>query len=280
MLVEFRDREFVKSTIVITHDLSILYQIADTILVMYAGKLVEKGSAGELTSRPAAPLYEAPHRFAPGGRRADLGEAPAAASQAGRRRCSTRRPAAGSGTGARSRSRSAQRSRRSSRSRPVGSPRAGRRRPDAASSRTSRKVFKTGTFGGAAVTAVSDVSVRHPARRDRVADRRERERQDDGREDDPAADDRDRRLDHVRRAGRRDARRRRAPRLLRPRAGRLPGSVQLVQPGLQGRPRVRDGAQHLSPGADRRRVEHEEAAGARGRRARAGGRPRQVSRTS
>ena len=46
MLVEFRDRGFVKSTIVITHDLSILYQIADSILVMYAGKLVEKGSAG------------------------------------------------------------------------------------------------------------------------------------------------------------------------------------------------------------------------------------------
>jgi len=40
MLVEFRDREFVKSTIVITHDLSILYQIADTILVMYSVKLV------------------------------------------------------------------------------------------------------------------------------------------------------------------------------------------------------------------------------------------------
>ena len=49
MLVEFRDREFVKSTIVITHDLSILYQIADTILVMYAGKLVEKASAAEIT---------------------------------------------------------------------------------------------------------------------------------------------------------------------------------------------------------------------------------------
>ena len=55
MLVEFRDREFVKSTIVITHDLSILYQIADTILVMYAGKLVEKGPAGELTSDPRHP---------------------------------------------------------------------------------------------------------------------------------------------------------------------------------------------------------------------------------
>ena len=58
MLVEFRDREFVKSTIVITHDLSILYQIADTILVMYAGKLVEKASAEEITTRPAHPYTQ------------------------------------------------------------------------------------------------------------------------------------------------------------------------------------------------------------------------------
>ena len=55
MLVEFRDREFVKSTIVITHDLSILYQIADTILVMYAGKLVEKASAAQITEDPRHP---------------------------------------------------------------------------------------------------------------------------------------------------------------------------------------------------------------------------------
>jgi peptide/nickel transport system ATP-binding protein len=45
MLVEFRERGFVKSMIVITHDISILYQVADTILVMYAGKLAEKASA-------------------------------------------------------------------------------------------------------------------------------------------------------------------------------------------------------------------------------------------
>lgn len=42
MLVEFRDRKIVKNMIVITHDISILYQIADSILVMYAGKLAEK----------------------------------------------------------------------------------------------------------------------------------------------------------------------------------------------------------------------------------------------
>ena len=42
LLVEFRDRGFVRSMIVITHDLSVLSQIADTVLVMYAGKLAEK----------------------------------------------------------------------------------------------------------------------------------------------------------------------------------------------------------------------------------------------
>jgi len=48
----------VKSTIVITHDLSILYQIADTILVMYAGKLVEKAPAAELTEHPKHPYTQ------------------------------------------------------------------------------------------------------------------------------------------------------------------------------------------------------------------------------
>ena len=55
MLVEFRDRGFVKSTIVITHDLAILYQIADTIIVMYAGKLVEQGPAAPIVDDPRHP---------------------------------------------------------------------------------------------------------------------------------------------------------------------------------------------------------------------------------
>jgi peptide/nickel transport system ATP-binding protein len=55
MLVEFRDREFVKSMIVITHDISILYQIADTILVMYAGKLAEKAPTEEIINAPRHP---------------------------------------------------------------------------------------------------------------------------------------------------------------------------------------------------------------------------------
>jgi peptide/nickel transport system ATP-binding protein len=55
MLVEFRDRKFVNSMIVITHDISILYQVADTILVMYAGHLVEKAPARVIIERPRHP---------------------------------------------------------------------------------------------------------------------------------------------------------------------------------------------------------------------------------
>ena len=55
MLVEFRQRGFVKSMIVITHDISILYQVADTILVMYAGHLAEKASARTIIEEPRHP---------------------------------------------------------------------------------------------------------------------------------------------------------------------------------------------------------------------------------
>ena len=55
LLVEFRDRGFVKSTIVITHDISVLYQVADTILVMYAGHLAEKAPADVIINSPRHP---------------------------------------------------------------------------------------------------------------------------------------------------------------------------------------------------------------------------------
>jgi peptide/nickel transport system ATP-binding protein len=55
MLVEFRDRGFVKSVILITHDMSILYQIADSILVMYAGILAEKASTEVIIKSPRHP---------------------------------------------------------------------------------------------------------------------------------------------------------------------------------------------------------------------------------
>ncbi len=55
MLVGFRDRGFVKSVIVITHDISVLYQIADTIMVMYAGQLAEKASTEAIICEPRHP---------------------------------------------------------------------------------------------------------------------------------------------------------------------------------------------------------------------------------
>ena len=54
-LVEFRDRELVRSMIVITHDISILSQIADTITVMYAGKLAEKAATDVIIDAPKHP---------------------------------------------------------------------------------------------------------------------------------------------------------------------------------------------------------------------------------
>ena len=58
MLLEFRDRGFVKSVIAITHDLSILAQIADSILVMYAGRLAEKASTGIIVKAPLHPYTQ------------------------------------------------------------------------------------------------------------------------------------------------------------------------------------------------------------------------------
>jgi peptide/nickel transport system ATP-binding protein len=54
-LVEFRDRHYVKSTIFITHDLSLVYQIADSIIVMYAGRLAERAPTEALVTNPRHP---------------------------------------------------------------------------------------------------------------------------------------------------------------------------------------------------------------------------------
>ena len=55
MLVEFRNRECCNSVILITHDISILYQIADSILIMYAGQLAEKASTDVIIHSPRHP---------------------------------------------------------------------------------------------------------------------------------------------------------------------------------------------------------------------------------
>jgi peptide/nickel transport system ATP-binding protein len=54
-LVGFRDRLFVRSMIVITHDVSLVYQIADTIMVMYAGRPAEKAPTDVIVDAPRHP---------------------------------------------------------------------------------------------------------------------------------------------------------------------------------------------------------------------------------
>ena len=59
MLLEFRDRGYIKSAITITHDLSILAQIADSIAIMYAGRLAEKASTDAIVNEPLHPYTQA-----------------------------------------------------------------------------------------------------------------------------------------------------------------------------------------------------------------------------
>jgi len=59
MLMDFRDRGYVRSVIAITHDLSILAQIADSILVMYAGRLAEKAGTATIVKNPLHPYTQA-----------------------------------------------------------------------------------------------------------------------------------------------------------------------------------------------------------------------------
>ena len=59
MLLEFRDRGYVKSAIAITHDLSILAQIADSIAIMYAGRLAERAPTTAIVDDPLHPYTQA-----------------------------------------------------------------------------------------------------------------------------------------------------------------------------------------------------------------------------
>lgn len=55
MLAEFRQRKYVNSMIMITHDISVLYQVADSIMIMYAGQLSEKASTEVIIKNPRHP---------------------------------------------------------------------------------------------------------------------------------------------------------------------------------------------------------------------------------
>ncbi len=55
MMRNLMDKGFIKSMIFITHELPLLYNVTDDIMVMYAGQIVEKGSAKDMVFNPLHP---------------------------------------------------------------------------------------------------------------------------------------------------------------------------------------------------------------------------------
>lgn len=55
MMRELMEKGFIKSMIFITHELPLLYNVTDDIMVMYAGQIVERGSAKEMVFDPVHP---------------------------------------------------------------------------------------------------------------------------------------------------------------------------------------------------------------------------------
>lgn len=55
MMRELMDKGYIKSMVFITHELPLLYNVTDDIMVMYAGQIVERGSAKEMVFDPVHP---------------------------------------------------------------------------------------------------------------------------------------------------------------------------------------------------------------------------------
>ena len=55
MMRELMEKGFIKSMIFITHELPLLYNVTDDIMVMYAGQIVERGTAKEMVFDPLHP---------------------------------------------------------------------------------------------------------------------------------------------------------------------------------------------------------------------------------
>ncbi|GMA22978.1 hypothetical protein GCM10025864_07370 [Luteimicrobium album] len=99
------------SVIFITHDVSLLVEVADRIAIMYAGEIVEEASGKQVYKEPRHPYsYGLLHSFP----RCTARAVSCRASRARRRTCRTSPADARSGRGARTRCRSARRSTRSS----------------------------------------------------------------------------------------------------------------------------------------------------------------------
>ena len=77
-IIELIDRlkdEFNSAVILITHDLGVVADIADEIVVMYAGRVVERGAEARALLRPAASVHVGPARLDPAARPAEAGAA-------------------------------------------------------------------------------------------------------------------------------------------------------------------------------------------------------------
>jgi peptide/nickel transport system ATP-binding protein len=59
MIMDLMDKGIIKALVFITHELPLLYNVTDDIMVMYAGQIVEKGSAEEVVFDPIHPYTKA-----------------------------------------------------------------------------------------------------------------------------------------------------------------------------------------------------------------------------
>ena len=59
LVVQFRDKKIVNSVTFVTHDVPVLYQIADRIMIMYAGQIAEIGPANDIIHNPKHPYTKA-----------------------------------------------------------------------------------------------------------------------------------------------------------------------------------------------------------------------------
>lgn len=59
MIMDLMNKGIIKALVFITHELPLLYNVTDDIMVMYAGQIVEKGSAEEVVFDPIHPYTKA-----------------------------------------------------------------------------------------------------------------------------------------------------------------------------------------------------------------------------